>query len=193
MAILVSVFNLFWFLKNVLQPNVRIPVMLLNIYKTRVIMFYFNSLGLSSEWLLYTVYRLFLATWHLACSAWLSPVMQSTQNIRFPCRGCTSLSAHFERSRPFIRITRVRTWGLTSRLAAHLVQTAAGADAAQDDDEEKDSNATETNYHWQFWVVEVIQIWKTGNKKQDCWTSLRQNNRNIYFFIFRGTGSEHWL
>lgn len=40
--------------------------------------------------------------------------------------------------------------GLTSRLAAHLVQTAAGADAAADEDEEGDGEAPNANYHRQF-------------------------------------------
>lgn len=83
-------------------------------------------------------------------------------------------------------------WGggeLTSRLAAQLVQTAAGTDAAAEDDEENDSNARKTNYHGQWGIREVI-FWRaeTEKKKQDCCTSLWHNNRETmitkdFFFL----------
>lgn len=51
-----------------------------------------------------------------------------------------------------IRIMCAQMWGLTSRLAAHLVQTAAGAGAAGDDDGGKDGNASKTKNHGQLWI-----------------------------------------
>lgn len=68
--------------------------------------------------------------------------------------------------------------GLTSRLAAQLVQTAAGTDAAAEDDEENDSNARKTKYHGQWGIREVIFCRaENEKKKQDCCTSLWHNNR----------------
>lgn len=79
--------------------------------------------------------------------------------------------------------------GLTSRLAAHLVQAAAGADAAADDDEESDSNARKAKYHGQ-WGVRVVTFGRaeTEKKKRDCCTSLRHDNREAIItkrFFFR--------
>lgn len=78
-----------------------------------------------------------------------------TQNIRF--NGWSSPSVHLLDLAPSPREPReCRLWGLTSGLAAHLVQTAAGADAAADDDEEGDGDGPNTNDHRQFRGVVVI-------------------------------------
>lgn len=79
----------------------------------------------------------------------------SAQNFRFVCNGCKSLSAHLL-DLVHQNLVSADVGGLTSRLAAHLVQTAAGTDAAADDDEENDSNARKTKYHGQWGIREVI-------------------------------------